>query len=95
VLYELIISIWKKKELPEEWKESIFVPTYKMGDKTNCSNYSGISLLPTTYKTLSNILLSSLTPYAGETTGDHESGFRRNRSTTDHMFCVRQILEKN
>jgi hypothetical protein len=50
--------------------------------------------LPTTYKILSNILLSSLIPYAEEITGDHQCGFRCNRSITDHMFCIRQILEK-
>jgi len=55
---KLIISIWNKEELPEEWKESIIVPIYKKGDKTDCSNYTGISPLPTTYKILSNILLS-------------------------------------
>jgi len=27
--------------------------------------------------------------------GDHQCGFRRNNSTTDHIFCVRHILEKN
>ena len=27
-------------------------------------------------------------------TGDHHCGFRRKRSTTDHIFCIRQILEK-
>jgi len=43
---------------------------------------------------LSNILLSRLIPYAEEVTGDHQCGFRRNRSTTDHIFCIRQILEK-
>jgi len=26
--------------------------------------------------------------------GSHQCGFRRNRSTTDHIFCIRQILEK-
>ena len=62
---KLIISIWNKKELPEEWKESIIVPIYKNGDKTGCYNYRSIPLLPTTYKTLSNILLSRLIPYAG------------------------------
>jgi len=50
--------------LPEEWKESIIVLIYKKGDKTDCSNYRGISLLSTMYKILSNILLSRLTPYA-------------------------------
>ena len=25
---------------------------------------------------------------------DHHCGFRRNRSNIDHIFCIRQILEK-
>ena len=50
--------------------------------------------MPTTYKILSNILLSRLIPYAEEIMGDHQCGFRRNRSTTDYMFCIRHILEK-
>jgi len=74
-IHKLIISIWNKKKLPEDWKESIILPVYKKDDKTDCSNYRGISLLPTTYKTLSNILLSRLIPYAGEIIGDHQSGF--------------------
>ena len=57
-IHKLIISIWDKEELPEEWKDSIIVPIYKKGDKTDCNNYRGISLLPATYKILSNILLS-------------------------------------
>ena len=61
---KLIISIWNKEELPDEWKASITVPIYKKGDKTDCNNYRGISLLPTTYKVLSNILLSRLISYA-------------------------------
>ena len=41
-IHKLIISIWNKKELPEEWKESIIVPIYKKGDKTDCNNYRDI-----------------------------------------------------
>ena len=70
------------------------IPIHKKGNKTDCINYRGISLLPTTYKILSNILLSRLIPYAEEVIGDHQDGFRRNRPTTDHIFCIRQILEK-
>jgi len=74
-IHKLINSIWSKKELPEEWKESITVLIYKKGDKTDCSNYTGISILSTTYKILPNILLSRLTPYVEESIGDHQCGF--------------------
>jgi hypothetical protein len=41
-----------------------------------------------------NILLSRLTPYAEEIIGDHQSRFRRNRSTANHIFSIRHILEE-
>jgi len=68
-------SIWNKEELPEEWKDSIIIPIYKKGDKTDCRNYRVISLLSTTYKIVSDILMSRLTPYAEEIIGVHQSGF--------------------
>ena len=34
-IHKLIISIWNKEELPDEWKESIIVPIYKKEDKTD------------------------------------------------------------
>jgi hypothetical protein len=80
--------------LPHQWRESIVVPIHKKGDETDCSNYRGISLLSTSDKVLSNILLSRLIPYADEIIGDHQCGFQRNRSTTDQIFYIGQILEK-
>jgi hypothetical protein len=88
-----INSIWNKEELPDQWKESIIILVYKKGDKTDCSNYRGISLLSTSYKIVSNILLSRLNPYIDEIIGDNQCGFRLNRSTTDQIFCIRDILE--
>jgi hypothetical protein len=38
--------------------------------------------------------MARLTPYVTEVTGDHQCGFRRNRSTTDQIFCIQQILQK-
>jgi len=49
-IHKLITSFWKKEKLPEERKESIIVPIHKKGDKIDCNNYRGVSLLPTTYK---------------------------------------------
>jgi hypothetical protein len=56
--------------VPQQWKECITVPIYKKGEKNQCRNYKGMSMLPTTYKILSNILVSRLTPYVNEITGD-------------------------
>jgi hypothetical protein len=44
VIHKLINSIWNKEELPDRW-ESIIAPIHKKGDKTDCNNYHGISLL--------------------------------------------------
>jgi retron-type reverse transcriptase len=43
---------------------------------------------------LCNILPARLTPYVNEVSGDHQCGFRRNRSTTDRILYIQQILEK-
>ena len=50
--------------------------------------------MSTSHKLLSNILLSRMTPYANEIIGEYQCGFRRNRSTINHIFSIRQILEK-
>jgi len=78
-----------------EWKESIIVAIYNKSDKRDCSNYRGIPVSSATYKMLSNILISRLTPYAQENIGYQQCGFRRKRSTTDHIFCIRHTLEKD
>jgi hypothetical protein len=85
-VHKLINSVWNKEKLSDQWKESIIVLIHKEGDKTDCNNYRGISLLSTSYKMLSNILLSRLVPYKDEIIGDHQCGFRCNRSTTDQIF---------
>jgi len=47
-IHKHINSISNNEELPKEWKESNIVHIYKKGDKTDRSNYTGISLLSTT-----------------------------------------------
>ena len=80
-LIKFILIVFVCEELPREWKESIIVPIHKKGDRMDCNNYRGISLLSTSYKILSNILVSRMTPYANEIIGEYQCGFRRNRST--------------
>jgi hypothetical protein len=44
---------------------------YINDDKTDTSNYAGMSVLPTIYRNFSSILLSRLTSYVDEINGDH------------------------
>jgi hypothetical protein len=49
-IYKHIKLIWKKEELPHQWHESTVIPIHIKCDKTECSNYRGISLPSTSYK---------------------------------------------
>jgi hypothetical protein len=67
---QLIISIWNKEELPEEWKESIIGPIYKNGD-------TQIVVITEPYhfgQHVRNVIqhvVSRLTAFAEEIIGDH------------------------
>ena len=89
-----LISIWNKEELPEEWMRSIILHIFTNTDKTGCSNYRGISRLAFKYKVEFTILLSKVMPNVVVINGDHQCRFRRSRSTTDDISCIRRILEK-
>jgi hypothetical protein len=93
-IHRLIKLMWNKQELPHQWKESVVVPIKQESDKTNCSNYRGMSFLSTSCKILSNILLARLIPHADKIIGYHQCGFWRSRSTIDQTFYIKQILEK-
>jgi hypothetical protein len=77
-IHKLKNSLWNMKGLPQQWKDSIIIPVYQKGNKTDCSNYGGIPLLSNSYKILSHILLSRLIPYINEIIGDRNCGFPHN-----------------
>jgi hypothetical protein len=45
VIHKLINSIWNKEEILDQRTVSITVPTRMKGDKTDCNNNHGISLI--------------------------------------------------
>jgi hypothetical protein len=55
-------SVRIKEDLPEQWKESAIVKVCKKSDKTYFSDHCGISLLSTSYKIVSSIVPSRLSP---------------------------------
>lgn len=74
--------------------ETVIVPIYKKGDNLDCNNFRGISVLNTTYKILSKILEKRLQEYKEKILGEHQPEFRRQKSTTDQLFIIRQAVSK-
>jgi len=93
-IHQLIQIIWETEPMPQEWGTPTICPIHKQGEKLQCRNYRGISLLNVTYKTFTNLLTRYIEPYIDEILGDYQCGFRKGRSTTDQIFCLRMILEK-
>ena len=83
-----------KEAKPEEWEDGVMIPLHKKDDRMECKNYGGICLLNVAYKILAKIIQMRLLKYTEDITGEYQSGFRSGSSTTDHLFSVRQLLEK-
>ena len=65
------------------------------GEKLECGNYRGISLLDVSGKILSKVLNNRSNTYLAEKIlPQSQRGFREGRGTTYMIFVCRQILEK-
>ena len=74
----------------------MIITLYKnKGEKSDCSNYRGITLLSIAGKILARILLHRLvSAIVEEHLPESQCGFRANRGTTDMVFVLRQLQEK-
>ena len=94
-LLKLIQQVWEEGSVPQEWKDANIITIFKKGDRTQCGNYRGISLLSIAGKAFARILLNRLaTHITPSIVPETQCGFRRNRSTVDMIFCLRQLQEK-
>ena len=94
-LHRLTILIWREGKVPQQRKDAIITVLHKKGDKTECGNYRGISLVSHAGKVLLKVVARKLSAYC-EGKGllpEEQCGFRPDRSTTDMMFVVRRLQE--
>lgn len=80
--------------MPEEYRRGTICPIHKKKDKSVCGKYRGMALLSTVHKVFMKILARQLEPLVEDVIREYQCGFRQNRSTTDHIFMLSQILEK-
>ena len=96
-LHALIALFWTSEHIPKSWKDPIITMIYKRkGSKSLCQNYRGISLLDVAGKVLARVILSRIieSPIM-DILPETQSGFRKDRCTTDMIFVARQLQEKS
>ena len=94
---QLLVKLYNKTiqlGIPKEWTIGMIVPIYKKGDKKDCHNYRGITLLSVVFKVYEQIIEHKLRKIIEPTLEETQSGFRRGRSTQDHVFTIKNIINK-
>jgi hypothetical protein len=94
-LYELLCLCWEQGYVPQDLRDARIVTLYKRkGDRSDCNNYRGISLLNVIGKVFARVALERLQTLASRVYPESQHGFRSGRSTTDMIFSLRQLQEK-
>ena len=94
LIHELCNKVWKSGVWPTKWKQSVFVPLYKKGDKKVCENYRTIALIPHLSKILLHILNRRLEQHYYREISPNQAGYVAGRGTRDHISNCRRIIEK-
>ena len=76
-------------------RDSKTIILYKnKGERSDCNNYRGISLLSIVGKVFARVILIRLQKLAERIYSESQCGFRAERSTIDMVFSLRQLQEK-
>lgn len=67
---------------------------HKKGDIRNCENYRGITVTSTCSRLYGRILKNLIEQEYQGSGGEEQCGFRAGRSCMDHIFCLKQLIEK-
>ena len=93
-LFALLTIFWITPVLPADLINPHLTILFKKGDRSDCGNYRGISLLSVVGKVLANILLQRLHFVLTDVYPDSQHGYWSARGTIDGIFTVRQLMEK-
>ena len=86
---------WKFGKTPRNWQTGVIISIFKKGDRKQCTNYRGISLLSLPGKVYAKCLERKCREIAKSKLEDGQCGFHPGRSTTDQIFTLKQIFEKS
>ena len=89
-LHELLLQCWEEGTVPQDMRDAKIIKLYKnKGDRSDCNNYRGISLLSVVGKAFARVILNRLQLLAERVYPEAQCGFRAARSTIDMVFSLR------
>ena len=95
VLLAIFNRLWETGEFPSAWREAIVIPLLKPGKSgTDPLHYRPISLTSSLCKLMERLVNARLSWYL-ESNGilcPSQCGFRRNRSTVDHLVTLDTVI---
>ena len=93
-LLTLLVLIWTTISIPSSWLHSNITCLYKKGIRSDATNYRGISIGANMSHILSKIIIGRIKDAYEKHISEFQFGFRRNRSTADGIFMMKNIIEK-
>ena len=96
-LHSLFNVCFSTGTIPAEWGKGIInpIPKSSTADRRDPLSYRGITLANSMYKLYCHILNARLTEWAekNKIVADEQNGFRKNRSTIDHLSSLTGIID--
>ena len=94
-LHAVLTAVWHSGTIPPDWKKGLVVPIWKgKGDRQDCNNYRGITLLSVPGKVLAHLLLTRIRTHLLKYQRPEQSGFTPGKSTTDRILALRVLVER-
>lgn len=90
---EVCSKVYSEGNFEEEYLRAIICPILKKGDRSNPENYRGISLLNSSLKIFTGLLLHRLTDWVDskDILSESQCGFRAGYSTIDQVFALYNV----
>jgi hypothetical protein len=94
-LAKLFNLILVTEQYPLDWCTGKIIPLHKKGDKSDPSNYRGITISSCVSKLFNSVLNSRLQNFLENRNiiNREQIGFHKNHRTTDHMFILKSLMD--
>jgi hypothetical protein len=91
-LYIIFNYSWIHGVLPQDWKDSIIVPIYKNGEKTEGKNYRPISITSVIVRIFERVLYGRYLNLVKDKINNMQAGFRKHHTCYDHLYQMYESI---